>query len=72
MDEVIDILVGTLKGLGKTKAKELGTKLRGKLNDAVAGTDPTFDDDLVEVVDAFVEGFGDDTATDTPASDDPA
>ena len=48
---------------------ELGTELRGKLNDAVASTNPNYDDDLVEVLDAFVEGFGDDSATDADTTE---
>lgn len=64
MNNVLDVLVGTLRGLGSQKAGELGRDLRAQLNAKVASTDPTYDDDLVAVLDAFVEGFGDDKAGD--------
>lgn len=66
MDDVLNVLVGTLKGLGQAKAAELGRSLRGTINAKVASTDPTYDDDLVGVLDAFVEGLGDDSAMPYP------
>jgi len=63
MAKLVDMLVSTLKGLGKVEAKKLGQELRGNVNDRVAGTDPTWDNDVVEIFDSFVEGLGDDTAT---------
>ena len=58
MENVLDVIAGALKGLGKTKAGEFGADLRAVLDAKVASTDPTYDDDLVEVLDAFVDGFG--------------
>lgn len=75
MENILDIIAGALKGVGAAKAKELGRELRGALNDKVASTSQSYDDDLVEVLDSFVEGFADDGATneDTdPADDTPA
>ena len=62
MDDVLNVIAGALKGIGRAKAVELGQELRGMINQKVAGSDPTWDNDLVEVVDGLVEGLGDDTA----------
>lgn len=66
MEDVLDVIVGALKGLGKEKAAAFGRDLRATINAKVQGSNPTYDDGLLEVADAFIEGLGDDSAL--PAS----
>lgn len=63
MEDILDLIALALKGVGAEEAGKLGRKLRGRVNDKVNGSDPLYDNAVVEVVDAFVEGLADDSAT---------